>query len=298
MMSRPAVFISYSHQDEEWKDRLVTHLGVLQSQDLLDLWDDRRIGAGQDWYQEIQEAMATASVAILLVSANFLTSQFILGEEVPRLLERRDTEGLRIFPVIVKPCAWQTVGWLSRMQVRPKDGRPLSAGDEHQIDADLTSIAEELAAIVDHAAPVTTSDSFASIGPESATSVHQGDQMSKLPQILLDFNSAQSLRALGVEEDNDLLALEYDTVLGKRVLMKRGREFEPGVMLGPFDWRFLHYELVVWLSPESYIYMDALDKTGESHPLVYSSAAIPGLNRYENLFLRFPKASLTGPGIL
>jgi hypothetical protein len=143
-MTKPAVFISYSHKDEKWKDRLVTHLGVLQSQGLLDLWDDRRIGAGEDWEQEIQEAMDAASVAVLLVSAHFLTSRFILGEEVPRLLERRDKEGLHIFPVIVKPCAWQAVGWLSRMQARPKDGRPLSAGDEHQIDTDLAEIATEV----------------------------------------------------------------------------------------------------------------------------------------------------------
>jgi hypothetical protein len=143
-MDKPTVFISYSHKDEDWKDRLVTHLGVLHHQGLLDLWDDRRIGAGEDWKREIQEAMAAASVAVLLVSANFLTSQFILGEEVPRLLERRDKEGLRIFPVIVKPCVWQAVGWLSRVQARPKDGRPLSAGDENQIDADLAAIATEV----------------------------------------------------------------------------------------------------------------------------------------------------------
>ena len=143
-MTQPTVFISYIHRDEEWKDRLVTHLGVLRHQGLLDLWDDRRIGAGEDWKQEIQQAIDAASVAVLLVSAHFLTSRFILGEEVPRLLERRDKEGLRIFPVIVKPCAWQTVGWLSRIQARPKDGRPLSAGNEHQIDADLAAIAAEV----------------------------------------------------------------------------------------------------------------------------------------------------------
>jgi formylglycine-generating enzyme required for sulfatase activity len=138
------VFISYSHKDEEWKDRLVTHLGVLRYQGLLDLWDDRRIAAGKDWHQEIKEAMATAHVAILLVSANFLTSEFILNQEIPHLLERRDKEGARIFPVIVEPCLWQAVGWLSRMQARPKDGRPLSAGNKHQIDTDLTAIAKEI----------------------------------------------------------------------------------------------------------------------------------------------------------
>jgi formylglycine-generating enzyme required for sulfatase activity len=108
------------------------------------LWDDRRIAAGEDWHQEIHEAMAVASVAVLLVSANFLDSAFILSEEIARLLKRRDNEGVHIFPVIVKPCAWQTVDWLRRMQVRPKEGRPLTAGSEHQIDADLAAIAAEI----------------------------------------------------------------------------------------------------------------------------------------------------------
>src|SRR5713226_1037627 len=143
-MSKPTVFISYSHKDEDWKDRLVTHLGVLRHQGLLDLWDDRRIAAGEDWHQEIQEAMAAASVAILLVSADFLNSEFILNQEIPHLLERRDKEGVRIFPVIIEPCAWQIVGWLRRMQVRPKDGRPLSAGNEYQVEADLTAITVEV----------------------------------------------------------------------------------------------------------------------------------------------------------
>jgi predicted Ser/Thr protein kinase len=146
---KPTVFVSYSHVDEKWKDRLITHLGVLQIQGLLDLWDDHRIEAGEDWQQEIQEAMATARVAILLVSADFLASRFIQGEEVPRLLERRDEEGVHIFPIIVRPCAWKRVRWLTRLQVRPKYGHPLSDGTEHQIDADLAVIADEVAGIID-----------------------------------------------------------------------------------------------------------------------------------------------------
>jgi hypothetical protein len=138
------VFISYSHKDEAWKDRLLTHLGVLQSQGLLELWDDRRIAAGEDWYAAIQAAMRRASVAVLLISADFLTSKFILGEEVPRLLARRDAEGVRVIPLIVRPCAWQVVPWLRRLQARPRDGRPLSAGSESQVDADLAALAVEL----------------------------------------------------------------------------------------------------------------------------------------------------------
>jgi len=97
-MTTPTVFISYSHNDEACKDRLVSHLGVLEHEGLLDLWDDRRIGGGDDWEKEIEEAMAKANVAILLVSRHFLTSKFILGTEVPTFLKRRDEEGMCISP--------------------------------------------------------------------------------------------------------------------------------------------------------------------------------------------------------
>jgi len=150
-MPTPSVFISYSHKDEEWKDRVVTHLRVLQMQDMLDVWDDRRIEAGDEWRAEIENALNAASVAVLLISANFLTSKFILDEEVPRLLERRAKQGVRVIPLIVKPCAWTQVKWLSPILARPKDGRALSAGNENQIDADLAALANEIAAIIKRA---------------------------------------------------------------------------------------------------------------------------------------------------
>ena len=140
----PTVFISYSHKDEDWKDRLVSHLGVSQRQGLLFAWEDRLIGGGEDWFGKIQEAMDAARVAVLLVSANSLTSEFILNEEVRRLLQRRDREGLRIFPVIIKPCDWEAVPWLQRMNLRPRDGRPVSGGSEYQIDTDFKEIAKEI----------------------------------------------------------------------------------------------------------------------------------------------------------
>ena len=140
----PLVFISYSHKDEEWKDRVCSHLGVLVKQGLVETWDDRRIAVGDDWKPEIEKAMASAKAAVLLISANFLTSNFILRDEVPTLLEKRDKDGVRVIPVIVKPCAWQTVPWLAKLQCRPKDGRPLSAGDENQIDQDLADLALEI----------------------------------------------------------------------------------------------------------------------------------------------------------
>ena len=165
-MSKPTVFISYSHLDEEWKDRLVRHLAVSQKQGHLELWHDRKIGAGEDWEQQIQAAMDAASVAILLVSANSLTSDFILREEVSRLLERRASEGLRIFPVVIKPCDWGAVDWLRRMNLRPTDGKPLSGGTDYQIDLALTEIAKEVRQLLTSARTTPAPPTFVPLPPE------------------------------------------------------------------------------------------------------------------------------------
>lgn len=178
-MGKPAVFISYSHKDEAWRDRLVTHLGVLQ--DVLETWDDRRIEAGEEWKDEIKKAMDRAAVALLLISADFLNSRFILGEEVPRLLERREKEGLRVFPVILRPCAWTRIKWLSPIQARPKDGRPISGGNDFQIDADLAAIAEEVAGILQRAAP---REGARALGPDKVSAA-------KLPSTTLTFSAAR-----------------------------------------------------------------------------------------------------------
>ena len=138
------VFISYSHQDEIWKERLHTQLKVLERQGLLTVWEDRQIPAGEDWYPAIEQALNSAQVAILLISADFLSSNFILGEEVPRLLKRRQTEGLRIIPLIIRHCAWNTVPWLASIQGRPKDNQPLSGFNDNQQEQCLADLTQEI----------------------------------------------------------------------------------------------------------------------------------------------------------
>jgi hypothetical protein len=146
-MSKPVAFVSYSHKDETEKDQLVSQLGVLENAGAIELWIDDRIEGGADWEVEIKQAIAKAKVAILLISANFLTSDFILGKEVPAFLERREREGMIVFPVIAKPCSWKAFDWLARMNVRPKNGRPIWSGTSGKIDEDLAKIAQEVAEI-------------------------------------------------------------------------------------------------------------------------------------------------------
>lgn len=118
-MSKPTIFISYSHKDVEWRDKLATHLRALQLQDSLTFWTDEAIGIGDAWFEKIQEAMNAASVAVMLVSPDFLASGFIIREEVRRLLERREQDKMPIFPILVRPCVWKRVPWLARLQMRP-----------------------------------------------------------------------------------------------------------------------------------------------------------------------------------
>jgi tetratricopeptide (TPR) repeat protein len=142
------IFISYSHKDEDWKDRLVSQLETLSHQLLLDPWNDRKIKGGDEWETKIREAMAAADVALLLVSQNSLNSKFIRETEVPYLMERRERENITIIPVICKACFWQEVPEFAKLQAHPRDGRPLASFRGHSLDAEFIKIGKELLDIV------------------------------------------------------------------------------------------------------------------------------------------------------
>jgi tetratricopeptide (TPR) repeat protein len=140
----PTVFLSYSHKDEIWKDRLVAHLNVLEREGLLQTWNDGQIRAGADWLPEIQGAMQRARVAVLLLSADFLRSDFIRGREVPELLARRNGGGLHVVPVIVRDCVWEEVQCLSGLQARPRDRKPLNKFTVANRETEIKKIALEI----------------------------------------------------------------------------------------------------------------------------------------------------------
>ncbi len=138
------IFISYSHQDETWKDRLHTQLAVLELEGYLSTWDDRKIKPGKDWLPEIKSALNQADVAIMLISADFLTSEFIRTEEVPTLLERREREGVWVIPLIVRPCRWQNIEWLKAILGGYRDNVALSGLSEHQQEEALSDLAGKI----------------------------------------------------------------------------------------------------------------------------------------------------------
>jgi hypothetical protein len=140
------IFISYSHQDEKWKDLIVKHLEVLAGAYRLTVWEDRRIETGREWQPEIETALAAADTALLLISTDFLNSAFIMGKEVPVILRRREEEGVWVIPVILHPCSWKKVEWLAPLQAFPKDGIPLPGMGSARLKKLLSLLAETVAA--------------------------------------------------------------------------------------------------------------------------------------------------------
>lgn len=119
------VFMSYSHADEALRNELEKHLDALRRQGVISIWHDRRIGPGEELHQQISEELQTADVILLLVSADFLSSDYCYDTEMRRAMERHEQGDARVIPVILRPCDWQSAPFGKLLAV-PKDGKPVS----------------------------------------------------------------------------------------------------------------------------------------------------------------------------
>ncbi|HSS49180.1 MAG TPA: toll/interleukin-1 receptor domain-containing protein [Thermoanaerobaculia bacterium] len=145
VVPRDKVFVSYSRDDKPWLDQL---LKVLAPGGKLDaVWWDGLIRAGQEWQAEIERALASAKVAVLLVSPGFLASEFILKVELPRLLDAAKREGVAILWSLVRNCWWEKTP-LYRYQAIPYQQshsmRPWNALSESELDALFVLVAKEI----------------------------------------------------------------------------------------------------------------------------------------------------------
>jgi hypothetical protein len=119
------VFISYSHKDEKLREALEAHLKVLRDQSVISTWNDRRITAGRDWAGLIDEHLNTAAVILLLISAEFIASEYCNDKELKRALERHRAGEARVVPVILRPVDLQGSP-LASLQALPKDGKAVT----------------------------------------------------------------------------------------------------------------------------------------------------------------------------
>ncbi|WP_437281283.1 TIR domain-containing protein [Sorangium sp. So ce375] len=120
------VFFIYSHKDERLRDELATHLRLLERAAVIRSWHDRRIGAGEDWRKERNEHLEKAQVILLLVSSDFLASDYCYDVEMKRALARCDSDEARVLPVILRDCMWSSAPF-ARLHALPKDAKPITS---------------------------------------------------------------------------------------------------------------------------------------------------------------------------
>src|SRR5579859_7217050 len=101
------VFCSYSHKDESLLGELKAHLAGLQRQGRISTWHDRQILAGTNWAETIDTHLETASLILLLISSDFLASDYCTGCEMKRALERHQRREAHVLPILLRPVVWK-----------------------------------------------------------------------------------------------------------------------------------------------------------------------------------------------
>ena len=138
------VFFSYSHNDSEYLDRILIHLRPVERSQAIDLWTDTKLKAGDLWRDEIKKAVDNARVAVLLVSADFLASDFIASNEDPPLLASAEGSGTTIIPVILKPSRFPRHKELSCYQAINDPKNPVISMDELARETLFANLAERI----------------------------------------------------------------------------------------------------------------------------------------------------------
>jgi hypothetical protein len=143
------VFYSYSHKDDDLRERLVTHLKLLQRQGVIKGWHDRLISAGTEWEGQIDHYLESAQIILLLISADFLASDYCYDKEMTRALARHEAGEARVIPIILKSVDW-TGAPFSKLQALPRDGKAVTSWSNQdeaftQIAQGIRQIALELA---------------------------------------------------------------------------------------------------------------------------------------------------------
>lgn len=137
----PKIFLSYSHADVRYMKRLELFLKPLENRGIIDVWVDTRIEPGQEWRVEIKKALETAAVAVLLLSQDFIASDFIRTNELPPLLSAAKKRRTVLLMVLISPCTWEDA--LSKYQTINPPSKPMSKMDRtsrEQVWKDLSEL--------------------------------------------------------------------------------------------------------------------------------------------------------------
>jgi pSer/pThr/pTyr-binding forkhead associated (FHA) protein len=145
-MNKIRLFYSYSHKDEAYREELEAHLKVLEREGILEGWHDRMIPAGTDWEGEIDENLEAADIILLMISANFIKSNYCFDKELKRAMERHAAKQAVVIPIIVRSVSYQKTPF-AKLQFLPRGGIPVAKWD-HPDDA-WTDVIDGLRGVIE-----------------------------------------------------------------------------------------------------------------------------------------------------
>jgi hypothetical protein len=140
------IFISYAHEDEQLLNALKKQLALLRRQGLIDMWFDRNINAGQQWSSEIEDHLLSADIILLLISSDFMDSDYINNIELKRAMVWQDRKLGRVIPIILRPTDWEESSF-RKLEVLPKDGKPITKWSDQ--DEAFLNVAKGIRAVVE-----------------------------------------------------------------------------------------------------------------------------------------------------
>ena len=150
MEKKHSIFISYSHEDDKWLTKVLKTLKSLQRYyDNVDSWSDKKIKASDVWKEEIDSALGNATIAILLVSPDFMASDFITNEELQPILNKAVNEGTKILTLILRPTPLLEESGLLKYQAVNAPNKPLTGMTEYEQETVLVNLVEAIKKIID-----------------------------------------------------------------------------------------------------------------------------------------------------
>lgn len=187
------VFFVYSHKDEDLRDQLEVQLSMLRRKGLIESWHDRRITAGSPLDQTIDDKLEEADIILLLVSPDFLASEYCYDVEMSRALERQESGEARVIPVILRPCDWIHPP-LENLVAVPLDGKPVTKWQN--TDEAFLDIAKSIRSVIEEMND--TRSASASSKPFSEPSSFQG-----VPESIGPYSDNLRLRKTFTQLDKD-----------------------------------------------------------------------------------------------
>ncbi len=140
------LFISYAHEDEHIKNQLDKFLITLKRSNKIEVWQDRQILAGDNWDISIKNELVTADIILLLVSIDFIASDYIWRNELEIAMQRHEKGEARVIPIIARACDWSGMPF-RKLQALPTGGIPIE--NASNLDQVYTDISKQIKAVVE-----------------------------------------------------------------------------------------------------------------------------------------------------